>query len=76
MEITRIERHGVPFYVCSHPHWSGAAHGFSTRLGGISPAPLDSLNLGANRGDEPDNLRENYRRFCLAEGESVTVKYK
>ena len=76
MEITRIERHGVPFYVCSHPHWSGAAHGFSTRLGGISPAPLDSLNLGANRGDEPDNLRENYRRFCLAVGSDPTALVK
>ena len=68
MEITRTERHGVPFYVCSHPGWQGTAHGFSTRLGGVSPSPWDSLNLGAKRGDEPDNLRENYRRFCRAIG--------
>ena len=25
---------------------SGVRHGFSTRTGGVSPAPWDSLNLG------------------------------
>ena len=43
-------------------------HGFSTRRGGVSAAPLDSLNLGVNRGDSPENLQENYRRFCAAIG--------
>lgn len=68
MDITRRERHGVPFYSCTHPAWAGAAHGFSTRLGGVSPAPWDSLNLGASRGDNPANVRENFRRFCNALG--------
>ena len=39
-------------------------HGFSTRPGGVSPAPWDSLNLGPSRGDAPENVAENYRRFC------------
>ena len=43
-------------------------HGFSTRLGGVSPAPWDSLNLGISRGDSDENVRENYRRFCAAVG--------
>lgn len=68
MDITQQERHGVPFYSCTHPDWTGAAHGFSTRLGGVSPAPWDSLNLGASRGDVPVNVRENFRRFCAALG--------
>ena len=63
MDIILRERHGIPFYSCDHPAWAGAAHGFSTRLGGVSPAPLDSLNLGANRGDDPANVAENFRRF-------------
>ena len=46
MEITKLERCGVLFYACPDPAWAGAAHGFSTRLGGVSPAPMDSLNLG------------------------------
>lgn len=68
MEITRQQRHGVSFYACSDPAWAGAGHGFSTRLGGVSPAPMDSLNLGANRGDDPVNVRENFVRFCAAAG--------
>lgn len=50
------------------PLLSGVRHGFSTRKGGVSAAPLDSLNLGVNRGDLPENLQENYRRFCTAIG--------
>lgn len=29
---------------------SDVRHGFSTRIGGVSPAPWDSLNLGVGRG--------------------------
>lgn len=68
MDITLKERHGVPFYSCGHPAWRGAAHGFSTRLGGVSPAPWDSLNLGASRGDAPAHVGENFIRFCAAIG--------
>ena len=46
----------------------GVAHGFSTRLGGVSTGIYASLNLGANRGDEPEAVRENFRRFCAAVG--------
>lgn len=43
-------------------------HGFSTRLGGVSEGHLASLNLGCHRGDDPQRVRENYRRFCAAVG--------
>ena len=46
----------------------GVAHGFSTRLGGVSEGIYATLNLGMNRGDAPDRVRENYRRFCAAIG--------
>jgi len=46
----------------------GAAHGFSTRLGGVSEGMWESLNLGVGRGDDPDRVRENYRRFFAAAG--------
>lgn len=42
----------------------GVRHGFSTRLGGVSPAPWNSLNLGGSRGDDPLRVQENYRRWC------------
>ena len=76
MDITRSTRHGVPFYSCPHPAWAGAAHGFSTRLGGVSPAPWDSLNLGAARGDSADHVEENFCRFCAALGTSVSALVK
>ncbi len=38
-------------------------HGFSTRNGGVSTGIYESLNLGMNRGDDPNPVKENYRRF-------------
>lgn len=51
-------------------------YGFSTRIGGVSIYHLSSLNLGVGRGDDIDNVKENYRIFCSAIGikaDSVTV---
>ena len=50
------------------PLLNGVRHGFSTRRGGVSAAPWDSLNLGVGRGDDPAAVAENYRRFCGALG--------
>lgn len=43
-------------------------HGFTTRFGGVSPAPFDSLNLGLHRGDDPENVAENHRILAKAMG--------
>ena len=43
-------------------------HGFTTRVGGVSEGYLSSLNLGMHRGDDPENVRENYRRLAQAVG--------
>jgi YfiH family protein len=37
---------------------------FSTRLGGVSEAPYDALNLGIMTGDESARVLENRRRLC------------
>ena len=51
---------------------AGVVHAFTTRHGGVSPAPFDSLNLGnpgqAEAQDDPANLAENYTRLQLALG--------
>lgn len=47
-------------------------HGFSTRVGGVSTGIFESLNLGHRRGDDPERVRENYRRFCAATGTDET----
>ena len=41
-------------------------HGFSTRCGGISPPPYESLNLGTGSGDHPDWVEKNRDRFYRA----------
>lgn len=46
----------------------GAAHCFSTRLGGVSQGDLGELNLGHHRGDAPKNVLENYRILGNAVG--------
>lgn len=43
-------------------------HCFTSRLGGVSTGTLESLNLGENRGDSEENVRENYRRILEAMG--------
>jgi YfiH family protein len=39
---------------------------FSTRLGGVSEGPFESLNLGILTADEPARVVENRRRLCEA----------
>jgi YfiH family protein len=41
---------------------------FSTRLGGVSEGPYESLNLALRTGDEPDAVQENRRRLCAEVG--------
>ena len=43
-------------------------HCFTTRLGGVSKGPLASLNLGMHRGDEPENVAQNFRLLGNALG--------
>ena len=76
MEVVPTSRCGVPFYRCDAFPSAVAAHGFSTRLGGVSPPPWDSLNLGAARGDGEEKVAENFFRFCLAVGADPHRLYK
>jgi YfiH family protein len=46
----------------------GARAAFSTRLGGVSEAPFDSLNLGILTEDDPEAVAENRRRLAAALG--------
>ena len=38
-----------------------APHCFTTRIGGVSEGIFESMNLGFHRGDDPENVAENYR---------------
>ena len=43
-------------------------HGFTTRRGGVSAAPFDTLNLGMKWGDARAHVIENRRRLQVATG--------
>lgn len=43
-------------------------HGFSTRMGGVSTGVYSTMNFALLKGDDPDHVRENYRRMAKAIG--------
>lgn len=45
---------------------SSVTAGVSTRQGGVSAVPYDTLNLGRHVDDDPSSVEENRRRFCAA----------
>jgi len=47
---------------------AGFPHGFTTREGGVSAAPFDTLNLGGAVGDDPEAVAENWRRLERSTG--------
>jgi polyphenol oxidase len=57
------ERHGVTVLVSRSLEEAGFANGFSTRHGGVSPFPDNSLNLSGFNDDTAENIFENRRRF-------------
>jgi hypothetical protein len=66
------EQNGLTVYLSPLLRAIGVPHAFSTRTGGVSQGPFDSLNLGTVGGskiqDPVENLRENYRRLRTAIG--------
>lgn len=69
MSFETHEKNGLVWFTA--PLLEGVRHGFSTRKGGVSRRPWDSLNLRTGCGDTPEALMENYRRFCAAAGGDV-----
>jgi len=57
------ESSGVVALVCTELERDGFVNAFSTRLGGVSPFPQDSLNLAGFNEDAAENIYENRRRF-------------
>jgi YfiH family protein len=59
------ERDGVCWLEAELP---GARAAFSTRVGGVSEAPYEALNIGILTGDELDRVKENRRRLAESVG--------
>jgi purine-nucleoside/S-methyl-5'-thioadenosine phosphorylase / adenosine deaminase len=52
--------------LCSRLIDGDFVHGFTTRAGGVSAPPFDTLNLGGKWGDDPAQVAENRRRLGRA----------
>ena len=61
---TLEERNGLKFL--SFEGWKGVKVFYSTRIGGVSPPPYDTLNLHFGRGDDMKNVKLNRGRFFEA----------
>lgn len=64
------EKGEIKILVCRALENAGFVNGFSTRLGGVSRFPVDSLSLSGFDQDELANIEENRRRFFDALGVS------
>jgi YfiH family protein len=66
----RTSPDGVIYYVSPLLEHYQIRHAFSTRIGGISPPPFDSMNLGNPNGcaiqDNTDHIFRNYQRLMHA----------
>jgi len=60
-------------------HAPGCEVVFSTRQGGVSDGPFESLNLGRRTGDDVTHVDENRRRLCAligADEERLTIGFQ
>jgi YfiH family protein len=78
--FTLWKREGVRFLtVPSFERAGGVRCAFSTRVGGVSPAPYDTLNFSRKREQNEENFIENMRRFACATGfnymDAVVIRY-
>jgi YfiH family protein len=56
----------LPLYQATTLSWlPNLVQGFTTRNGGVSAAPYDTLNLGAHVGDTAETVRVNRERVCM-----------
>lgn len=62
------EKDGVVFLTFPKLVKAGVRHGFSTRIGGVSSGHLGTMNLSFTRGDDPENVYENFKRISEAIG--------
>lgn len=63
---------GIKYYAIKSFEEAGLVnHGFTTRIGGVSAAPFNSLNLGIYTDDSLDNIKENFNIVSKAFSTSI-----
>ncbi|WP_235436072.1 peptidoglycan editing factor PgeF [Gottschalkia purinilytica] len=60
-----IEKKGVKYFIIPEFEETHLVnHGFTTRIGGLSKSPFNSLNLGLKTDDNRENVIENFKIIC------------
>ncbi len=78
--FTLREKQGLKYLtIPSFEEAGGVVCAFSTRIGGVSPAPYDTLNFSKKREQSLENFLENFKRFGQAAGfdhkKAVSINY-
>lgn len=68
MQSRVLSKDGVALPLLVSATLDSVKHGFTTRMGGVSQPPFDSLNLGWKWGDDPAHVAENQRRLLAVAG--------
>lgn len=67
------EQAGIKVLICTALEAAGFVNGFSTRGGGVSNFPENSLNLAGYDEDSAENIAENRRRFLALFGDNYRL---
>jgi copper oxidase (laccase) domain-containing protein len=78
--FTLRKKEGVRFFTIPAFELAGGVRcAFSTRVGGVSPPPFDTLNFSRKREQNEAHFIENMRRFSAAAGfdytNAVSIRY-
>lgn len=71
--MQRRNKHALVYYTFDSLDHLNVIHAISTRRGGISPAPFDTLNLSRHVGDETTNVEHNLQQLHSALGLYTTT---
>ncbi len=67
MAVTEKTNEGVTWLSFPALEETGlVTHAFSTRMGGVSEGAYSTMNFSYTRGDDPEAVKENYRRMAKA----------
>jgi len=67
--MIRKEKDGIVYFEFAHFNKTGLVnHCFSTRIGGVSQAPYDRMNLAYHMGDNVATVKENFTKISAVVG--------
>lgn len=62
------DKNGIVYLTFPSLEIDGVKHAYTTRIGGVSEGIFSSMNMSFSRGDDPENVTQNYKRICDALG--------